>query len=348
MFHQKLDQVLGLGVVHIGPDVELIDATAGRRIFRHGLGNAHGMREVARAEHGRFARAEIRSGGAREDGLARLLGFVEASLVILERQAAILKDDHVRAGGDESFYQIAGLLRGLGRAARREGRLEAGVFVGARNDLRHRGEGARADEFAVQDGVAMRRADLSGIADADGGGDAEVQHRLGVIPVVDGLRVPKAGEDELAVGFDYLRAGRVGGLTLARNAGDAIALDDHDGVAHGRAAVAVDQRAALDDEGGGSWRWRLGLRLGRDAGSDCANCANESEENDRDETGRSGQAGQDFFSWAPAHGTHKRTARCRSRDYELERGRRASGILGALGGGRPRARRVHNQEWLCH
>jgi hypothetical protein len=51
-----------------------------------------------------------------------------------------------------------------------------------------------------------------------------------------------------AVGFDDPGIRGIRGLPFAGNVGDFVSLDNHHGIANGRAAVAIDQSTAFDDQ----------------------------------------------------------------------------------------------------
>jgi len=84
--------------------------------------------------------------------------------------------------------------------------------------------------------------------------DAVIQHDLAEVPVVADLCIPQAGNDELAGGVNDPGVGGKSDLTAAADGTDAVALDNDDRIRHGHAAIAVNQRASLDDQG-------LSLRL---------------------------------------------------------------------------------------
>ncbi len=56
------------------------------------------------------------------------------------------------------------------------------------------------------------------------------------------------GVIHLPVGIDHIGAGRNLNRAGAADCGDAVALNDNDRIRHGRAAIAVDQCAPLNDQ----------------------------------------------------------------------------------------------------
>ena len=104
----------------------------------------------------------------------------------------------------------------------------------------------------MSDGVAMHDRKLAAESIIDNRRDAVIQVHIvdgpGAVPVA----VDQSRQNEFAVGLDDLRVWRIRGLTFARDADDLIACDDNHRVANRSAAIAVNQRAALDHQTG--WR----------------------------------------------------------------------------------------------
>ena len=105
------------------------------------------------------------------------------------------------------------------------------------------------------------------VADADERGHAGIQHGFALVRIEVQLRIPEAGDDELSIGLNALRTGRRR-RAFAANGGDAIAADDDLRIAYGRAAVPIDERAAVYDDDVLGARGRLAQKSGGERGRD--------------------------------------------------------------------------------
>jgi hypothetical protein len=140
---------------------------------------------------------------------------------------------------------------GLGNLTRAQIRLEARKVGGIGTpEMTDADEGARPPDLAVRHRLTVEDRPFLAIADVDDRGDALIEIQFAVEPGIIGLRVPQSGQHKFPAGIDHLRSGGDLHLPGGSRGGDAIALDDHDGVGHRRTAIAVDQRSALDHQTG--------------------------------------------------------------------------------------------------
>jgi hypothetical protein len=206
------------------------------------------VRQVGRAERRRLARSENRAVRAHERRLAQLSCFLGDRTIDCRRQSTFGDLDHIGAELAPRADEFARLLCRLRRPSRRAGRFEAGApdrFIGEPGDA---GERTRPSHEALVHGVAMRRADLARDPDVDGRRDAVVQHHLAVVPLIAHLRVPESGQDELAIRANDLRVRRQRDLAPAGDSRDAIPLHHDDHIRDRGSTIAIDERAAIDDE----------------------------------------------------------------------------------------------------
>ena len=245
--HQALDECPGAVVVHVGVHVQPVARVVRlrRRIGDRGP-DARRMGQVVRGSLDRLPWAVHRAVGAREDGGAGAVGFLDAGDVVLHRQRSVVEHQRVGAGLDEGPGKLPGLVHGVRVAGRGEDGFKPRAAVGDPVESRNPGVGARCAQVARMHGIPVRDGDLPGIAHVDGRGDAVVEHDLAVVPAIADLRVPQTRQDELACGVDHRGPIVRGRGVSAGDALDPVAVDNHDGALHRRAAVAVDKGAALD------------------------------------------------------------------------------------------------------
>src|SRR3954470_17747463 len=115
-------------------------------------------------------------------------------------------------------------------------------------DRSKRHEQTRPREHAMIDGIALSGPGVASTSTPNSRCHAPHDICLAIDRGIIAFRVDQARQDVLSICGDKLSTGRALNLSLQTNLRDAIALDDNRGVLSGGAAIAVDQRAALDDD----------------------------------------------------------------------------------------------------
>lgn len=172
--------------------------------------------------------------------------LVERGSDDLVGRSPVLEGHDVGAQREDATRPLARLVRGLQHVQLPVRRLQA-VEIRELLEMHGRIPRPRGEDATLDDAFVHEHAGFAVVADADERRHAGIQHGLALVRIEIELRIPEPGNDELAVGLENLGAGGRR-RAFAADRRDAIAANDDLDIADGRAAVAVDQGAALDDD----------------------------------------------------------------------------------------------------